>query len=597
METINIYISLKEAENLIFNRSLFFSKNRIEIKRAKGLMSITFEVEKDKLIEFKNNYVVLFSTVLSIEIPEKEQNLFLNHYRLPLGLLKFNSRSVRDDNEDRLIFDEQIIEYNSKKYLQLRNGLITILENAYSQINNTDFVSSAEKVLKGFTNLSEFKQKLLFDLLEQSKFPLLTVKVDRFVTDNFYRVTWWGKFIVDNYVIKFDNKTQDEIDTIKKWLRGFLQFENIEQINQQLTNIPEELKEEVDFMIGYLIASAYFESFQSDKSFLNKLIREIQHTNKSTLISWIVFFKSLFDENVMYLYFVKSLNNEIFKIEKLAFELSNNNFQKITENTIEFNFNEIKKEELISEFLSLRFGGSNHSPQLINSNKAKNIFANNFSEENLRTNGFELISEYQNNKSFLNTCWFTGKNFQLNINSEVNISDIVYFVNEDSRANNILKTLKIKVKPYSKIIDKNKKVLLGFIDFEKKPNLLSIYSKLILGLFKTQFDKIIIVLLVDIETEKIQSLEFDNYCKERENEFKRMFNNKIELIIKSVSNNNDTEIKRNLKNVLKNYKMEQIEVIDENFDENKAIWILESNSEYVINNENEQYHSFLNIDC
>jgi len=597
METLNIYISLKEAENLIFNRSLFFSKNRIEIKRAKGLMSITFEVEKDKLIEFKNNYVVLFSTVLSIEIPEKEQNLFLNHYRLPLGLLKFNSRCVRDATEDRLIFDEQIIEYNSKKYLQLRNGLITILENAYSQINNTDFVSSAEKLLKGFTNLSEFKKKLLFDLLEHSKFPLLTVKVDRFVTDNFYRVTWWGKFIVDNYVNKFDNKTQDEIDTIKKWLRGFLQFENIEQINQQLTNIPEELKEEVDFMIGYLIASAYFESFQSDKSFLNKLIREIQHTNKSTLISWIVFFKSLFDENVMYLYFVKSLNNEIFKIEKLAFELSNNNFQKITENTIEFNFNEIKKEELISEFLSLRFGGSNHSPQLINSNKAKNIFANNFSEENLRTNGFELISEYQNNKSFLNTCWFTGKNFQLNINSEVNISDIVYFVNEDSRANNILKTLKIKVKPYSKIIDKNKKVLLGFIDFEKKPNLLSIYSKLILGLFKTQFDKIIIVLLVDIETEKIQSLEFDNYCKERENEFKRMFNNTIELIIKSVSNNNDTEIKRNLKNVLKNYKMEQIEVIDENFDENKAIWILESNSEYVINNENEQYYSFLNIDC
>jgi hypothetical protein len=596
METIKIYISLKEAEELIFNRFLIFAINRIEVKRAQGLMSITFEIEKNKLIEFENNYVVLFSTVRSFEIPEKEQNLFLNHYRLPLGLLEYSTRIVRDSSNENSVFDEQRIEYNPKKYLQLRNGLIGIFENGYVNINNAEFIFSAKSVINQFYSLSKFKQELLVSVFEQSKFPLLNVKIDKFVTDNFYRVTWWGKFIVDNYLNKLDNKTPEEIDVIKKWLRGFLHFDSIAHINQQINNIPEELNDEIDFILGYYFASVYFEYIQSDKNFLNKLISEIRYNNINLLHCWVSFFKSLFDENKIYLYFVKSLSDEVLEIEKMAFDLSNNNFSYYKDNIFEFNFNSINKEKLIKDFLALKVGGNDHNPQMIASNKAKSIFINNFSQESLKFNGFEIKSEYDRDLNFINTCLLSDNKFSLNLNCDANISEIVFFIEDHSKIEEYLKNLKLKVKPFSKLIDKNKKVLIGFIKMGDLPNLIYIYSKLVRGDLKKQFEKIIFILLVDLDSDKVQSLEFENHRKGQEDELNKMFNDNIELIIKNTRSNNDVEIKRNLKNVLKNYRMEQIEVIDENFDENKANWILESNTEYIINNENEQYYSFFNMD-
>jgi hypothetical protein len=596
METTKIYISLKETEELIFNRCLVFSINRLEVKRAQGLMSIAFEIEKSKLIEFENNYVVLFSAVRSFEIPEKEQNLFLNHYRLPLGLLEYSTRIVRDSSNENSVFDEQSIEYNPKRYLQLRNGLIGIFEKGYVNINNAEFILSAKSVINQFYSLSKFKQELLVSLFEQSKFPLLTVKMDKFVTDNFYRVTWWGKFIVDNYLNKLDNKTPEEIDVIKKWLRGFLHFDSIAQINQLLNNIPEELKDEIDFILGYYFASVYFEYFQSDKNFLNKLISEIRYNDIYSLQCWISFFKSLFDENKIYLYFVKSLSDEIFEIEKMTFDLSNNNFKFSLDNRYEFNFKEINKEKLIQDYLSLKFGGNNHNPQIIASNKTKSLFINNLSRENLKTNGFEVKSESDRNVNFINTCLLSDKIFRLNLNCNENISDIVFFIEDHSKVEDYLKNLKLKVKPFSKLIERNKKVLIGFINIGYLPNLIYTYSKLVKGESNKQFEKILFVLLVDLDPEKVQSLEFENHRKGQEDELNKMFNDNIELIIKNTRSNNDIEIKRNLKNVLKNYRMEQIEVIDENFDEVKASWIIESNTEYMVDIKNEQYYSILNID-
>jgi hypothetical protein len=435
---------------------------------------------------------------------------------------------------------------------------------------------------------------MLLELTNETKFPLLTVKLDKFVTDTFFRITWWGKFIIDNYLGQLENKDSTEIDLIKKWLRGFLQFDDLKQINLQLKEIPEAISTEIDFILGYYFAAVYFESFQSEKDFLDKLNNEIEFINQDSLIYWISFFNSLFDEKMKYLYFVKSIDNEVFKIEKLAFELTNSNFE--FSQSFSFNFTKVPDKELLSDFLSLKEGGDNHNPQILNIAEAKDIFKNNLSEENLKTIGFEYMTEYDVNDNSLNACWFSKTRFHLNINSDVNPSEIKFYINDDSLAKEKLSNLKLKVKPFSKLIDKNKKILVGFLEIDGYPSILKMYSKFFKIAIKNKIDKAVFILQVDLESEEIQSLKFNDFRKEKEKELKTMFKTHIDLIVKNKKNNSDIEIKRNLKNILKNYKMDQIEVIDENFDNNKALWLLESNTEYLIKSKNEQYYSFLNID-
>jgi hypothetical protein len=210
METIKIYISLKEAEKLIFNKCFVIAKERLDIKRPEKLLAITISLKPENLQEFENSYLILFSAVTIFGIPKKEQNLFLNHYRVPLGLIELSSRNIRDAFVKKNLFDEIDSDFNAKKYLQLRNGLISISSLAYTRIENSEFKYSAEKVINEFTSLSDFRKKFLLELSNEIKFPLLTIKVENFVTDNYYRVIWWGKFIGDNYLNGIENITIDK---------------------------------------------------------------------------------------------------------------------------------------------------------------------------------------------------------------------------------------------------------------------------------------------------------------------------------------------------------------------------------------------------
>lgn len=595
MEPINIYISLIEAENLIFNKNLMFEKNRLTVKKAQGLLSVVINVDGDKLFEYKNRYIILFSAVLFFEIPEKEQNLFVNHYRVPLGLLEYSSRNIRDTSKNQIIFEEQCIDYNSRYYQLLRSGFVGICNSLYANDLKSEYKLSAQTVLCEFTSLSDIRRRILVELFEQAKFPILTVKTDKFATDKLFRVVWWGKFIVDNYLNKLENKNLEELELVKKWIREFLHFDNIESVNRQLKHIPEVLKDEIDFLLGYYFVAFYFESLQNEKDFIKTLVSEIDYKNKNILLNWIFFFNSMFNENILYLYFVKSLDDEVFKIEKLAFELANNNLECLQNYVFNIELKEINQTKLLSDFLMLKFGGKNHNPKLITRSEAINLFKNSFSSDNLRINGFELKSEFENNDRLLNSCWLNKRQFHLNINADVNPCDIVFFVNENSKAKEKLKSLKIKDKPYSKLIEKNKKVLLCFLKDNGKSNFLALYSAFLNDEILQNFKVGVFVLLVNMDTEIIQSLEFNNYKNEKVKELRTLFNIPIELIIKNESNKNDVEIKRSLKNVLKKYKMEQIEVVAENFDEEKAQWLIDCNTEYLIQNDEENYYSISNL--
>ncbi|MEC5167242.1 uncharacterized protein YdcH (DUF465 family) [Flavobacterium sp. PL11] len=594
MKTKEIYISLKEAENLIFSRCLILSKNRLDVKRAQGLLSVNITIEEDKLLDFESNNIVLFSAVQSFEIPDKELNLFINHYRVPMGLLKLNSRKIRDTSDSKEVFNERNTDYNPQKYLRLRNGLTGICNLGYSKIANLELVNTGEKILNEFTSLSDFRKKMLLQLTNETKFPLLTVKVDKFVTDTFFRITWWGKFSIDNYVNQLGNSNAEEVELIKKWFRGFLQFDDLKHTNQLLSQIPEALNDEIDFILGYYFAAVYSESFQAESDFLDKLNTEIKFIRQDNLNYWISFFKSLFDEKMGYLYFVKSIDKELFKIEKLALELTSSDFENSQK--VDFKFIKVDDQELLSAFLSLREGGDNHNPLVIKNEDANTIFNNNLSPTNIKKIGFEYNSQYDVEDNLLNVCWFSKLRFHLNLNSAVKSSELMFYIKDDSAAKERLSELKIKVKPFSKLVDKNKKILVGFIEMNSYPSLLKIYTSFFKIENKNKMEKAVFILNVDLLPDEIQSLKFNDFRKDKVKALRTMLNVDIDLIVKNKNNGSDIEIKRNLKNSLKNYKMAQIEVIGENFDNSKAIWLLESNTEYFIQNKNENYYSFLNVE-
>lgn len=587
MSEIKVYISLKEAEELIFNRCLVIREDRFDVKRAQGLLSICLFIDGEMLTNHSENKLVLFSAINCFEIPENDENLFINHYRIPLGLVKTNVRKVRDISKNEMPIDDYGYSFNG--YLQLRNGLFSILHKVYEKTSNNQVRQTYINTLKEFNSLSELKRKLLIELLKDSKFPILTVKVDKFVTDNFFRVTWWGKFIVENYLPKLNIEDEKDVTYIRKWLRGFLEFNNFDILNKNINTIPEELKAEIDFLLGYYLAAFYKESLNSEKNFFDDLYNLIHYENKDEVFSWVSFFTSIFKENDQAIYFVKSLRQDVFKIEKLAFELSLNKLEISIDNNFDFFIRNKEESQLISEFLELKYGVYDQNPKLIEINEAKSVFKNNFFEEELYKIGFDLNSQYDNNIRIQNSCWFSKKQFHLNLNSETNSSDVIFYIDENSLAKDKLKQLKIKIKPVKKLLNTSKKILIGFNRLEEVPNLCNLYSSLLKDEIKEKCDRVVFILLVDLDIEEIQSMKFANFIKNQRIDLTRLFNIEVDLIIKNEQTINDAEIKRNLKNILDSYRINQMEVIDENFDNEKASWLLESNTEYLIES-NENYH-------
>ncbi|SNR32498.1 hypothetical protein SAMN06265371_101279 [Lutibacter agarilyticus] len=588
MTEIKVYISLKEAEELIFNRCLVLRENRLNIKRAQALLSICLFVDKNMLSNYNGNHLILFTAVNCFDIPENEENLFINHYKLPQGLIKLSERKVRDTFKNQMILDEY--EYDFNDYVKMRNGLLGIFYHNFSNSSGGKFKLKTIKVLQEFNSLSGIRRKLMLELLKESKFPILNVKVDKFVTDNFFRVTWWGKFIVDNYIPSLNINCDEDVIAIKKWLREFLQFDSIDILNNNLASVPLELELEIDFLLGYYLASIHIESFNAENDFFEKLYQQINYDNKDELFCWVAFFISIFNQNILSVYFIKSLRKDVFNIEKLAFELSQNNFEMPFDKSYDFSLKDVEQVKLISEFLELKHGRFNQTPQLIKSKDAKNVFKNNFFEEQFKKIGLDLDSQYDNNNRIQNSCWFSKKQFHLNIDAKIKPSDIIFYVEENSIAKDKLKQLKFKLKPIHKLIDDSKKILIGFNKIEEVPNLCNIYSSFLKDEIKKKIEKIVFILLVDLEIEKIQSMEFANYVKNQKIDLERLFDIEVNLIIKNEQTVNDIEIKRNLKNILQNYRINQMEVIDENFDNQKAGWLLESNTEYLIENKDKNYH-------
>ena len=123
---------------------------------------------------------------------------------------------------------------------------------------------------------------------------------------------------------------------------------------------------------------------------------------------------------------------------------------------------------------------------------------------------------------------------------------------------------------------------------------MSLYAELLKGNKSGSVKKAVVVLLVKTNREDIRSIDFANEVKEQKAGFAQMLGVNVEIIVKDILSLDDAEVKRNLKNALKGYKVNEIEVIHDNFNNEKASWVLDNSLEYFVEKANQNYYSLFN---
>jgi len=253
MKELSIYLSLKEVEDLIFNRILEIPSKRLEINKAQGLLSVSVKLNEDLLIQRNSNSIILFSAIRKFEAPEKEKTLFSLHYKIPEGLVTLlSSRKVRDGfNNESNLFDETKDKFPKKEFLYLRNGCVGMYNLTCTLHENQNILESVKTVLKLIFEGSSFRDSLFSGLLTNVGFPTKEVQTQKFVTERYFRAVWLLTMLKENILNTSENKDQGEVEEAKKWMRDLLEIDDINILNSCLKNIPEVFSEEIDCILGY----------------------------------------------------------------------------------------------------------------------------------------------------------------------------------------------------------------------------------------------------------------------------------------------------------------------------------------------------------
>jgi hypothetical protein len=590
MREISIYLSLKEVEDLIFNRILEISSKRLQINKAQGLFSVSIKLNEDLLIQPNSSLIILFSTIRKFEVPEKEKTLFSLHYKVPEGLITLLSsrKKVRDEfNIDSNLIDETKDNFPKKEFLYLRNGCVGVYNLTCTFHNNENVLKSVKSVLKLIFEGSSFRDSLFSELLTNAGFPTKEVQTQKFVTDRYFRAVWLLTMLKDNILNISQNNNQSKVEEAKKWMRDLLEIDDMCVLNNCLKNIPEVFLEEIDCILGYYFAVTRLDEYKSEKKSFFDSINNLDYPRKYDLLAWAIFFLSMNNDEIPYLYFSPLIQNDIYEIELNVYQLLVS--KEKVEITKLLNLNRsIPREELIKYYLNIKNGLINEYPIVIQENEIESKLSSRLKKDNLRYVGLEIGTSNYFDLLDVNTCDSQKGVLNLKLNQNIEFRDITFYLSKDSKLAERLKSLKLQTKPIDKILQ-NKKVILGFLFLDEFSNLLNIYSELTSKI--SNIEKIVLVSLVDLEPIQVQSLAFDKMYREYQRRITLLFNCKCEFFIRNERNADTQEIKRNLRNSIGQYKSSQIELIDENLTIGKIRWVVEASLENWIDQEGFNYYS------
>ncbi len=587
-----VYLSLTETESLIFKKTLVVPVSRLKIEQAQKDFSIVVFVDAENLVEFKNQLIIVFGAIDGFEIPKQEKNLFFNHLRIPKGLIKFSDRNYRDstsENKDELNFPKSSDLFGEiALYSFIRRGFLECYSLAQNEDISKNYTQQTFEILNQTNELNKFKKNFIKEIISYGTYPTKEKNDGNFHPEPEKRFGWWGAYIL-NYLKKNHKLKESKFDSVRSWFINFKNKDNFGSIKRAVDDVPDIVYGDFEFIIGYYFAASFYEKIEAnDYSLLIEILKKINLVKNSKVIFWSIFFQSIFKDDLDFLYGIPSLRNQLYTLElnilcliEPRLEIETSIIKKVS----------IDKKKRAAEYLQFKDGEKSVEPKFISETEVKMLFQNTFSNENISNVG---LAENKFSLAHLIANTFNFKENNLYLKLARKPKEITFYLNSNSKVKEWLKEMKLKNKPLHKSVLKSKKALVGFFredSYEK--SLFKVYEMLFASCReKLPFKRIVFVWLVNEKVEIIQSPQFESKRKEWEKYFQSKFDRDIILLIKNEQIYKDGEIKRNLKHSLNKYKINNIELIDENIDGKIINWLLSVNNEYIVDSARQNYYFF-----
>lgn len=327
-----IFISLKEAESLIFNKMVAIPSSRlIEVKKRGGNYSIIPELDHSKVFVLKNHIIIFSSAVKNFDIPKDDFNLFRNHYRVPVGLLSTSDVKFKDVKKVTVknevtgnlgySFDEEKFDFNLNDFTLLRNALFS------------SFLSS----LKNDSALDVFKESSLFIANDDIAYKALQPHM---VIRDFVKVQKEGNYsvVVERFrgvlaAVWAAAKIQEtnlQKDILQKWIKDIIDSNptNTTDFCEKLILCDICFPKDWEGYKTFIYVLTYLSFGKEDlleirKGFPKDLAEKLQ-INFAEVQFWNSFFYGLFSDKVANIYLIESLREWQFFIELLSFCKANN---------------------------------------------------------------------------------------------------------------------------------------------------------------------------------------------------------------------------------------------------------------------------------
>ena len=585
-----IYLTYKQIETLCFSRITSIPEKQLSINRSRKFYEFAVYIDDDKIIKENINIVLLFSSITKIEIPKSEFNLFKNQFKLPLGLLVLADRKVPKDSDEEI--NAFTIEDNVLKlYSRLRRSFTQLVLFGYKH-NSSEIRNSLSEFLNKITDLSTFESSLIKTINDEGHFPQHVVKDIK--PEEYYKYIWWGKFAIDTTLTPQEgNLSQEEIQSHKTWLRN-IEWDKLTDNRKNFKSIPSLFNGNYGVMLGYFLAS--LSSSNIDKKNIgnevDSILTKIRDVDKEfEILFWGVLLQAFFVEELDYSYPSPLIQDDFYKMEKLSLSLAESLLKESNQDIkCGFSFKNINSDELVVNFEKLKEENIKVDPIILREFELTKPF-----------NDAPLFRKNKNRIGFINKQISDANYLMVNkegfeIKSKSTNPPVVYYGSLSKEDKEVLKKngINIKNKDLSTLISKESKVIVAFLPSYMSNNpLLEVYKSIVKSK-KAKIEEFIFVWLVSRDNIILHSPEFALEKDKLKEMIELDFGLKTTVIVKNLINNSigDVEVIRNLRLALKDYKTKNIEIIDHNFKDEYASWIIEATNDYIVKSDKVDYFTF-----
>ena len=358
----------------------------------------------------------------------------------------------------------------------------------------------------------------------------------------------------------------------------------INLLDSLLQKAPRPIQHFKAAVIGY-----YF-SFASINEPFFPLLKNLETLKQdrelfTAIYFWFMFFVGIFKEELDYIYPVEEIRPEFLNLELIAIELSKQvHSAEETLETIEIKDVDTRPSpELVKSHFILKNG------ELTRKNKNAEVVFFEYLLEKYKT-VYDKTPLFSDNRSHVGLAvenknqLVTGvdNHFILNRNgfilNQACMDVVVYY--GDIVIDNLPRYLNIKPKNYVSLVPKEKKVLLGFIKDHDFPGLIDLYSRVTPE--HKALKRAVFVWLINREAQELQSSKFNSERKSLEQTLSTQLDIPVTVLVKNMNNSSDKEIIRRLKQSLSDLQLKDIEIIDENFDDEKAELLAEATQQLIV---------------